>query len=174
MLHTLFQLVGIRYSCGDFNAVESTARSILETVPNNLAALQFLGLAYYRSGRKAEALQILEAEAPQQDPASRFEAEPGDDFLSRNGYSAAAACHVEATQRNRDLALAWYDLGVLLDELGRPEPALRAFQSALAACPDYGNDKLASAKLALGPFTPRVEAANLFAGRGSVVDDDDV
>jgi tetratricopeptide (TPR) repeat protein len=149
MLHTLFRTVGAQYSNGNLDAVESAVRSILAMVPNDLASLQFLGLVYYRTGRKTEAIRILEAQAPQQDQALRFETAPGDDFLSRNGYSAAAACHVEATQRNRDLALAWYDLGLVLNELGRHESALRAFRSALAACPGHSNAMLAMSSVAL-------------------------
>jgi tetratricopeptide (TPR) repeat protein len=168
MLHTLFRLVGVHYSCGDFGAVETTARTILATVPNDLAAQQFLGLAYYRTGRKAEAMRILDAHPPQYPCAARFEAVRDVDFLSRNGYSAAAACHVEATQRSRDLALAWYDVGRILSDLGRPEPALRAFQAALAACPgDPG------AILGMGPFAPRVEPAELASHRAPVADEDD-
>jgi tetratricopeptide (TPR) repeat protein len=168
VLHTLFQLVGIHYSGGDFSKVESAARSILATVPNDMASLQFLGLAYFRTGRKAEAMQILDAAPPEQDCTPPLEAAPGGDFLSRNGYSAAAACQLEATQRNPDLALAWYDLGVILSDLGRTELALRAFRSALAACPSYP-----SAMQALGPFTAQGEAGTRTAERTSAAAEDD-
>jgi tetratricopeptide (TPR) repeat protein len=160
MLHTLFQMVGVNYSSGNLNAVESAVRSILATVPNDLTSLQFLGLVYYRTGRKAEAMRILESEPPQPDPPSRFDAAPGVDILSRNAYSAVAACHVEATHRSSDLAMVWFDLGVVLSELGKPERALGAFRSALAACPAKPK-----ANWVLGPIAmdlaPTVRATDL-------------
>jgi len=168
MLHTLFQTIGAQYSTGNLAAVESAARSILSTVPNDQASLQFLGLVYYRTGREDEAVRILDAEPPQPDGPLRFEAASDKDFLSRNGYSAVAACHVEATQPSPDLAMVWYDLGVVLSELGRPDKALHAFRSALATCPAIPGPKLGMVPIALD-----VAAALPASDGGASMTDDD-
>ncbi len=58
----------------------------------------------------------------------------GADFLSRNGYSAAA-CHVESTRRNPDLAQAWPDLGLELSELDLRDQGEHALRYARLAHP---------------------------------------
>jgi tetratricopeptide (TPR) repeat protein len=168
MLHTLFQQIGIEYSRGRFNEVESAARAILTTVPDDFASLQLLALAYYRSGRKVEALEILNADSQENDQTLQADAEAGEDFLSRNGYSAAAACQLAATRQSPELALAWYDLGMIWTELGRSDRALRAFRSALAACPAH-----LSTLPDFGPFMSLGEPSACAADRRSPALDED-
>jgi tetratricopeptide (TPR) repeat protein len=150
MLRLVFQLIGTHYASGNLNAVEGTVRSILAAVPNDQTALQFLGLVYYRTGRKAEAIRIFDDVPAQSDFTVPARSDSGDDFLSRNGYSATAACHVAANDHNPDLALAWYDLGLTLRELDRPKHAAGAFRCALAARPGF-----ADATVAFNTMTPR-------------------
>lgn len=161
MLRTLFQMIGAHYASGDFAAVESALRSVLAAVPNDSASLRFLGLVYYRTGRKAEAMHILRTtpSLPGTEPHSGAAA--AEDFLGRHGYSAAAACHVEATQRNPDLALAWFDLGVAFGELGLPARAVAAFQAALLARPGF--------PAALRAMSALAERAGIPAGAAGTV-----
>jgi len=137
MLRTLFHLIGAHYASGNYGAVESTLRSVLATVPNDPASLQLLGLVYYRTGRKAEAMDILQSMPPLAFAQTQFERSSGGNFLGRNAYSAAAACQLEATQRNPDLALAWLDLGLTFAEMGQPDRAILAFRSALLSRPGF-------------------------------------
>jgi tetratricopeptide (TPR) repeat protein len=158
----LFQLIGVHYANGNFAAVEAAVRSLLATVPNDLASLQFLGLVYYRTGRTQEAIRIFDSTPIARESAQRFEMESGDDSVSRNDYSAAAACRIEATHRNADLAHAWYDLGLTLNHLGRPDRAVVAFRSALIARPAFPE-----ATEALGSIAPCVDATKALGQESS-------
>ena len=148
MLRMLFQQIGLHYANGNFAAVESAVHSILTTVPNDLASMQFLGLIYYRTGRKAEAMKIFSASPFRKNSAPQFEPEPAGDLPDRNDYSAVAACQLAATHRNSDLALVWYDLGLTMNRLGRPDRAASAFRSALTARPAFPDAVLAMQSLA--------------------------
>ena len=131
MISTLVDLLGNFYASNDFTNVEAIARSIHASVPGDQVSLQFLGLAYYRTGRVKEAIRIFDKVLP------RRRAAPGD--------SAAAACYRQATRRSPHLAQAWFDLGTALLELKKFDLALPAFHSSLKAQPE-----LTQAMLAIG------------------------
>jgi len=133
MLHALFQLLGSHYANDDLGAVEGLLRSILATVPNDPTSMKFLGLVYYRTGRIDQAERLFDMAARRQRSCTSFEIQPHDDFLSRHGYSAMAACHLEATRPDRNTARTWYDLGLVLGDLGRREEATVAFLQANSA-----------------------------------------
>jgi len=137
MLRTLFHMIGSHYANGNLGAAESSVRSVLAAVPNDPASLQFLGLMYYRTGRKAAAMDILNTAPPLCAAPSPQQPARSDDFLGRNGYSATAACQVQATQRNPDLAQVWLDLALTLGELDQPARAVDALQYALLAQPGF-------------------------------------
>jgi Flp pilus assembly protein TadD len=133
MLHALFQLLGSHYANDDLGAVEGLLRSILATVPDDPTSMKFLGLVYYRTGRTDEAVRLFDMAARRQRSDASFETQPRDDFLSRHGYSAMAACHLEATRPDGNTARTWYDLGLALGDLGRREEADVAFLLAKSA-----------------------------------------
>jgi len=175
MLRTLFHMIGRHYANGNLGAAESSVRSVLAAVPNDPASLQFLGLVYYRTGRKAAAIDILNAAPPLCASQSPLQAMRSDDFLGRNRYSAAAACQVEATQRNPDLAQVWLDLALTLGELDQPARAVDALQYALLAQPGFpaavramdSMTRRAAVSLDAGALSPSSAAAeNLDCGSG--------
>ena len=133
MLHALFQLLGSHYAKDDLGAAEGLLRSILATVPDDPTSMKFLGLVYYRTGRTDEAVRLFDMAARRQRSGATFETQPSVDFLSRHGYSAVAACYVEATRPDGNTARTWYDLGLALGDLGRREEADVAFLQAKTA-----------------------------------------
>jgi Flp pilus assembly protein TadD len=133
MLHALFHLLGSHYEKDNLGEVEGILRSILATVPNDPTSMKFLGLVYYRTGRTDEAVRIFEMAAHQQQSESAVEMPPRGDFLARHGYSAVAACHLEATRPDSNTARTWYDLGLALRDLGRRDEAQVAFRHAGSA-----------------------------------------
>ena len=137
MLRVLFQMFGNAYVQANLGSVEAIIRSILATVPGDMASLQFLGLIYYRTGRTADAIHAFELAAPTPEKLPPIEFPADEDFLARNGYSAAAACQLEAIGRNPGLAKAWYDVGLTLANLGHPRRAVSAFRAALISRPSY-------------------------------------
>ena len=160
MLRTLFELFSNYYSHDNFGGGEVVVRSILAAVPGDVAALQFLGLVYFRVGRTTEAIKAFDEGAPTAGPTAGFASEPTEDFLSANGYTAAAACHLEATRRSSNLAPAWFDLGLTLTTLGRPRRAIAAVRSALISRPNFPQ-----AERLLGSLTSHIESAAGAAGQ---------
>jgi hypothetical protein len=129
MLRTLFQMLGDNYGQTRLRDVEVIVRSILAAVPGDATALQFLGLVYYRTGRRPDALRAFARAASAPDP--------GEVFFDRNCFSAAAACQREAQRPSSGLAFAWYDMGVSLAELGYPHRAVCAFRASLVSRPQF-------------------------------------
>lgn len=138
MIDALFDLLGTFYQNGHFEQAEWIARSILQAIPDDIVSLQFLGLLYHRTRRRAQAMQVfaaLASEPPQHAaPAS---------------LQASAQCRRAASTRGSTLAGAWYDLGRLLLRLGHRQQAVNALQAALAAQPDLRKARRTMAQITL-------------------------
>ncbi len=147
MISTLVDLLANFYARNDYANFETIARSLLNTIPNDQVSLQFLGLAYYRTGRIKDATRIFDKVIRRRKPA-KAETELGDADLSQGDY-AAAACYQEATRHRPELAQAWYDLGTALMELGKYEQAIPAFRSSLMAQPESTQAILSLGRTAL-------------------------
>lgn len=130
MIDALFDLLGTFYQDGNLAQAEWIARSILQAIPDDIVSLQFLGLLYYRTERRAAAMQTFRAVDSEE--AGHLSPAAGDDDLR-----ASAQCLRAASGRGSTLAGAWYDLGLLLFRLGRYSQARSAVQSALCARPDW-------------------------------------
>lgn len=144
MIDALFDLLGSFYQNGDFVQAEWIARSILQAIPDDIVSLQFLGLLYYRTRRREQALKVFAAAGDA--PAGVSGAAPLDD-----GLQASAQCLRAARSRGSTLAGAWYDLGRLLLRLGHDQQALNALQAAIAARPDFAKARRAVSRLARPP-----------------------
>jgi len=144
MLSTLVDLLGNFYVSNDLPNFEAIARSIHAAVPGDQVSLQFLGLAYYRTGRVKDAIRIFDRVVRRRKPTHELERRQGprDD-------SATAACYREATRHCPELAQAWYDLGMVLQDLGKYEQAIPAYRSALIAQPKFPQALLAMGRAAL-------------------------
>jgi tetratricopeptide (TPR) repeat protein len=130
MINALFDLLGAFYQSGDLAQAEWIARSILQAIPDDSVSLQFLGLVYYRTRRRAQALQVFAAAAgnlPREQPTAATDA----------SLQASAQCLPAASGHGSTLAGAWYDLGLLLFRLRRPQQAVSALRAALNARPDF-------------------------------------
>ena len=134
MIGTLVDLLGNFYVDNDLTHFETIARTLHASVPEDLVSLQFLGLAFYRTGRIDEAVSIFDKVVRRRKglvPDSVVDVAPvitGDD-------SCVAVCYQEATRRNPRLAKAWYDLGAVLLKLKKSELAISAFRNFLTAQP---------------------------------------
>ena len=131
MIDALFDLLGTFYQSGNFEQAEWIARSILQAIPDDIVSLQFLGLLYHRTRRRAQAMQVFAATTAGDAPASAVPPGLGDSSLP-----ASAQCRRAASARGSTLAGAWYDLGRLLLRLGHDRQAIDALQAAIAAQPD--------------------------------------
>lgn len=155
MIDALFDLLGTFYQSGNFEQAEWIARSILQAIPDDIVSLQFLGLLYHRTRRRAQAMQVFAATAAGDTPAS---AVPG---LEDSSLQASAQCRRAASTRGSTLASAWYDLGRLLLRLGHRQQAVHALQAAIAAQPDLHKARRAMAQITRnsgrqGAYAPEV------------------
>lgn len=130
MIDALFDLLGTFYQSGNLEQAEWIARSILQAIPDDIVSLQFLGLLYYQTRRRPQAMQAFSAAGLDQQHAT---ATPGGD---QQNLRASAQCLRAASGHGSTLAGAWYDLGMLLFRLRRYPQALAALHAALRARPD--------------------------------------
>ncbi len=129
MISTLVDLLGNYYASNDFTNVEAIARSIHATIPGDQVSLQFIGLAYYRTGRVKDAIRIFDNVQQKRKPAG--------------GNAVAEVCYQQATRRSPYLGQLWYDLGTALLDLKKFELAIPAFRSSLKAHPESTRAMLA-------------------------------
>jgi len=135
MISTLVDLLGNFYASNDFTHFETIARTIQASVPSDLVSLQFLGLAYYQTGRVSEAVSVFDRVLRRKKPLVGAVGGPIVDTISKDD-SCAEICYREATKHNPQLAKAWYDLGTALLKLKKFDLAIPAFRSYLAARPE--------------------------------------
>ncbi|MBL8374615.1 tetratricopeptide repeat protein, partial [Accumulibacter sp.] len=130
MIDALFDLFGTFYQTGNFLQAERIACRILETIPDDIVSLQFLGLVYYRTGRREEAIEAFNA-------ATCRGLDDGTHPRVDSRLRASAQCLRAARVPGSAVATAWYDLGLVLLRLRRHQQAISAFQSALSGRPDF-------------------------------------
>lgn len=148
MISTLVELLGNFYARNDFTNFEAIARSLLVAIPNDVVALQFLGLAYYRTGRVEDAIVVFDQVVRRAPPTGSTE-RTASGAVTADAKSAAAVCYQEATRRSAQLGKAWYDIGTTLLALGKLKLAAAAFHSALTAAPESTQAMLAVGQTAL-------------------------
>ena len=126
MISLLVEYLSIFYQAGDTVQLEVIARSLLAAIPDDLVALQFLGMALYQMGRVDDAYQAFKQVATKQDQAVA---------LSRASdcESSSDVSYREATSVHSGLADAWHQIAQILIKFGFQRPADRAHQAAAAA-----------------------------------------
>lgn len=126
MITALIDLMGTFYQAGNPGQMAVIARSMLATIPGDLVALQFLGLALYQLGQTEAAHRIFRR------VAEKAEAQAQADSPT-TVESATATNYREATRPASGLADAWYVIGAILSRYGFRKAAERAFQASRAA-----------------------------------------
>jgi hypothetical protein len=126
MISVLVDYLAAFYQTGNLNQVEVIARSLLAAVPDDLVALQFLGLALYQMGRVADAHLAFKRVAARQDQEEVWDS-------SNVCEPAHVATLRAATRAHSGLADGWRRIALLLNGFGFHKPATRAFAAAMAA-----------------------------------------
>jgi len=126
MILALVDYLSIFYQTGNLTQVEVIARSILAAVPEDVVALQFLGLALYQMGRLDDAHLAFKRVAARPDQEA-----PGNDRTACE--PADVAIYRAATRAHSGLADGWYRIALVLNRFGFHHPAARAFNAALAS-----------------------------------------
>jgi len=126
MISMLVEYLSIFYQTGDTAQLAVIARSLLAVIPDDLVALQFLGMALYQMGRVDDAYRIFQRVNAEQEcggtPDGTSVCEP-----------ASSVSYREATCVNSGLADAWRQVSELLDRFGFRKSAERAYAAAIAA-----------------------------------------
>ena len=130
MIDALFDLFGTFHQRGDLVQAEAIARMIRQAIPDDCVSLQFLGLTWYRTGRREKAIEAFKAAAAC--PHDRR----GSFHIDRRLH-AATQCQRAARGIGPALPGVWYDLGLVLFRLRRYQQAIDAFQTALSGRPDF-------------------------------------
>jgi tetratricopeptide (TPR) repeat protein len=153
MIDAMLELFGTFYQTGNFLQAERIACRILEAIPDDLVSLQFLGLVYYRTGRREEAIEAFNTAA-----CRGLDRDSNIHVDSR--LRASAQCLRAARLPGSAVAAAWYDLGVVLFRLRRHQQAISAFQSALAGRPDFRAAQRAIARASASSWRKGSPVAN--------------
>ncbi len=126
MISALVDLLAVFFQAGDLAQLEVIACSMLAAIPEDLVALQFLGLALYQMGRIEEARAVFVRVPEGLDQLDKWEGltvcEP-----------AGAATFRAATQAQSGLAEGWDRIAFLLTKFGRHKQAVHALDAASAA-----------------------------------------
>jgi tetratricopeptide (TPR) repeat protein len=126
MTLALIDLLAIFYQNGNLLRMESIARSMLSAVPNDMVALQFLGLSLYMRGHPEDAYKLFRRFASGVAIAS---SKP----LQTSCELAATASYQAATRPGSGLAPGWHGIAQILAQLGYRKHAANASKAARAA-----------------------------------------
>lgn len=126
LIPALVDLLGSYWQAGDLAQVEVVARSLLASIPDDLVALQFLGLVQYRRGHHESALRLFRRAAAAPIPGRVAGAAAGLETASELAYR-------EATRPGSLLAEGWREIAELLARHGLRQPARAARLAAFRA-----------------------------------------
>jgi hypothetical protein len=127
MIPAMVDLLAGFYKTGHLDRMEAIARSMLVSMPDDVVALQFLGLALYLKGRMDDAYRTFKR------ASARFgDASPAAS-LPTTCESAASVSYREATRPDSGLADGWQRIAEILARFRFHKTAARALAAALAA-----------------------------------------
>jgi len=123
---------------GRLDAAEEIYRRVLETVPEHVDALHFLGIARYHRGQRDEGLALirraLELAPENLDARNNL----GNMLSSRGRLEEAEAAFRHVLERAPDHVHALANLGSVLRRRGELAGAEAALRRAIALAPDHG------------------------------------
>ena len=145
----LFRLGSLRFQRGDYAGSSEAFRNCLKNRPDWPAAQLNLGLALWKSGNRDEARQRLEsvngAHGSEALHSLALMAVEREDYPQALGYYKKLA---DAGERTPEL---FYNTGLILQNLGRPEEAAQQYREALAVKPDLAEATQALAQVSKPP-----------------------
>ena len=127
MITALIDLMGACHQAGNLSQVEAIARSILAAIPEDMVALQFLGLALYQMGRIESARQVFRRVVA----AGSRRAKKGAPLTT--GELATVTVYREAARPGAGLGETWQHVAHAMHSLGFRRAATRAYQTSLIA-----------------------------------------
>jgi tetratricopeptide (TPR) repeat protein len=145
----LFRLGSLRFQRGDYPGSSEAFRNCLKKRPDWPAAQLNLGLALWKSGNRDEARQKLEgvngSYGSEALHSLAMMATEREDYQQALGYYEKLAGTGERTPE------LFYNTGLILQNLGRPEDAAQQYREALAVKPDLAEATQALAQVSKAP-----------------------
>jgi len=145
----LFRLGSLRFERGDYSGSCEAFRNCLKRRPDWPAAQLNLGLALWKSGNRDEARQKLEGVngsfASEALHSLALMAAEREDYHRALGYYKKLA---DSGERTPEL---FYNTGLILQNLGRPDEAADQYRQALAVKPDLTEATQALAQVSKAP-----------------------
>ncbi|HZV55229.1 MAG TPA: hypothetical protein VFF82_09835 [Rhodocyclaceae bacterium] len=126
MITALIDLMGAYYQAGNLPQMAVIARSILASIPEDVVALQFLGLALYQMGRIEAARHVFKR------VCTKSNAVLTNDLVT-TGESAATTILRLAKAPASGLSEAWQHIAHAMHSLGFGNAATQAYETSLAA-----------------------------------------
>jgi len=145
----LFRLGSLRFQLGDYSGSSEAFQNCLKKQPDWPAAQLNLGLALWKAGNRDEARQKLESVNGKYGSEALHSlalmAAESEDYQQALGYYKKLS---EGGERSPEL---FYNTGLILQNLGRPEEAAQQYLEALAVKPDLAEATQALAQISKAP-----------------------
>jgi Flp pilus assembly protein TadD len=127
MITALLDLMSACLQDGNPAQMATLAKAILVSIPDDIVALHFLGLALYQMGRMEAARRVFSR------ACARPQRRRRTDKWSTTGEKAATTLMREASTPAAGLGQAWRQIAHALQDLGFRRQARRAYGASLAA-----------------------------------------
>jgi tetratricopeptide (TPR) repeat protein len=145
----LFRLGSLRFERGDYSGSSEAFQNCLKKQPDWPAAQLNLGLALWKTGNREEARRKLEsvngAYGSEALHSLALMAAESEDYQQALGYYKKLS---DGGERTPEL---FYNTGLILQNLGRPEEAAQQYREALAVKPDLAEATQALAQISKAP-----------------------
>jgi len=162
----LLRLAVAAHRAGRLDKAAAGYHAVLFQRPDDIQALNFLGLLEIQRGRLDAAESAIDRALDRRPDYADALYNRGMIRKLRGDPEGAAAALRRSLALKPGQAQAFNSLGVVLDELGRPAEAIAAYEDALRLWPDY-TDALNNLGVALGAQGRSEDAISLF-GRALV------
>ena len=126
MILALVDLLSSFWQAGNMEQMETISRSMLMAMPDDIVALQFLGLALYQTGRIDDAYKMFKRVAAKFDDQTAM-------TRPTTCEPAAVVSYREAIRLDSGLAEGWHKIAQILKKFGFRKAAIRAYDAALTA-----------------------------------------
>lgn len=124
---------------GDLRGAESLFTAVLRERSGHPTALHFLGLLRYRTGSKADGLEMLARSVELDDGNADFHNNYATVLRQENRLTGSIAHCQKALDIRPDFAFAWSNMAIALKQAGRLSEALEAAEKAFELQPRHYN-----------------------------------
>jgi len=124
---------------GQWQQAEALYRQVLASEPNNLDALQLLGVLAHQNGQHEAAIELITRALHQRGSVPSLHNNLGEAYRMLDRYPEAIAAYQRAIQLQSDFAEAHNNLGTAFQNQGKLDEALTCYEQAIRFQPDYAN-----------------------------------